>query len=62
MSKLDLSIFEEPDLDAEARDADEADADVDAGKVVAHEEVKAWLRTWGTPDAGPPPKSWGLDD
>ncbi len=62
MSKLEVSIFDEPDIEAEERDADEADADVKAGRVIPHEEVVKWLRTWGTPDAGPPPKSWGLDD
>lgn len=35
-----------------------AEADADAGRVVPHSEVAKWLRTWGTPDEGPPPKSW----
>lgn len=62
MSKPEVSIFEDETLDAEERDADEADADATAGRVVAHADVKAWLRTWGTPDAAPPPASWKLDD
>ena len=62
MSKPEISVFDDPDLDAEERDADEAEADVKAGRVVPHEDVVKWLRTWGTPDAGPPPKAWGLDD
>ena len=28
----------------------EAWADVAAGRVYNHEEIVAWLRTWGTPD------------
>jgi predicted transcriptional regulator len=36
----------------------EAEADADAGRVVPHSEVRKWLLTWGTPDEGPPPKSW----
>lgn len=36
----------------------EAEADADAGRVVPHSEVANWLRTWGTPDEGLPPKSW----
>lgn len=35
-----------------------AEADADAGRVVPHSEVAKWLKTWGTPDEGPPPKSW----
>lgn len=32
-------------------------ADAEAGNVVAHEEVVAWLKSWGTPDELPPPLS-----
>ena len=39
-------------LDAKAR------ASVAAGHVVSHEEVAKWLRTWGTPEEGPPPREW----
>lgn len=35
-----------------------AEADADAGRVVPHAEVAKWLKTWGTPEEGPPPKSW----
>jgi predicted transcriptional regulator len=35
-----------------------AEADIAAGRLVPHEEVAKWLRTWGTPESGPPPESW----
>lgn len=35
-----------------------ADADVAAGRVVPHEDVVRWLRTWGTPDETPLPGPW----
>jgi hypothetical protein len=35
-----------------------AEAQAAAGKCIPHEEVAKWLRTWGTPESGPPPKSW----
>lgn len=42
------SIFE---IDEEAEAAADAEgmADVAAGRVVPHEDVAAWLDTWGTP-------------
>ena len=51
------SIFHEDD-EADARRYAEAMADLDAGRVVPHEEVRAWLETWGTPDEKPAPESW----
>ena len=35
-----------------------ADEDIAAGRVVPHEEVAKWLRTWGTPDEKPMPREW----
>jgi predicted transcriptional regulator len=43
-------IFEEIDEDAEARAIVEAESDIDAARLVAHENVVKWLRSWGTPD------------
>lgn len=31
-------------------------ADAEAGRVAAHEDVRAWLSTWGTEDEGQPPE------
>jgi predicted transcriptional regulator len=52
--KPEPSIFEEADADDVAADA-EGLADLDAGRVVTHDRMKAWLLSWGTPDELPPP-------
>jgi predicted transcriptional regulator len=36
---------------------DEGIAAADAGKLVDHEDVVAWVRSWGQPDELPQPKS-----
>ncbi len=36
----------------------EAEADVEAGRVVPHSEVARWMRAVGTPDEFPMPASW----
>jgi predicted transcriptional regulator len=45
----------EIDEDAETRAIAEAEADVAAGRLVPHEEVVKWLRSWGKPDELPCP-------
>lgn len=35
---------------------EEGICDADAGKVVAHEDVVAWVRSWGQPDELPMPE------
>ncbi|GLK50287.1 antitoxin RelB2 [Brevundimonas intermedia] len=62
MARPEPSIFNPPDAEADERSLAEAEADFAAGRVVPHEEVSKWLLTWGTPEEGPPPASWGLDD
>jgi predicted transcriptional regulator len=49
------TIFDEIDGNAEARAIVEAEADIKAGRVVPHEDVVRWLRSWGTPDELPCP-------
>jgi len=49
------TIFDEIDQEAEARTIAEAEADVAAERVVPHDEVVKWLRSWGTPDELPCP-------
>ena len=55
---VERGIFEEPDPEAEARADAEAEADIAAGRIVSHEKVAAWLKTWGTPDEQPMPREW----
>ena len=55
---VERGIFEEPDPEAEAAADARARADVAAGRVIPHDKVVAWLRTWGTPGEGPPPAEW----
>lgn len=50
------SIFDVlPDEALEARLDAEAEADYTAGRVVPHEKVVEWLKSWGTPDELPRP-------
>lgn len=52
-----FTLFEESEEELAAAAA-EAEADFAAGRCVPHEEVAAWLKTWGTPDYKPMPRSW----
>jgi predicted transcriptional regulator len=54
----DPSIFETIDLEADEQAMREGEADADAGRVVPHDEVIEWLRTWGSADDRPPPAEW----
>lgn len=54
----DFDPFEEADAEADAALIAEAEADFAAGRCVPHEEVAAWLDTWGKRERVPPPKSW----
>lgn len=54
----DREIFEEPDPEAIAASDARAREDIAAGRVVPHEAVAKWLRTWGTPDWKPMPREW----
>jgi predicted transcriptional regulator len=50
------SIFDEIDEGAEGRAVQEADAAIREGRVISHEAMVRWLRSWGTPDELPPPE------
>lgn len=54
-AKLDPRVFTEDEIEEARLDA-QALADVEAGRVVPHEEVAAWLRSWGTPNELPRPR------
>ena len=52
-------LFETLDDDTEARALAEAEADVAAGRVISHEAMTRWLRSWGTDHELPPPECDG---
>jgi len=54
--KLEPAIFDVPDEADDARREAQAVADVEAGRVISHEAMKAWLLSWGKPDELPPPQ------
>jgi predicted transcriptional regulator len=58
MAKPEPSIFDEVDQTAEDAADAEGVADIEAGRVVPHDEVVEWLKTWGGPDETPPPDKW----
>ena len=58
MSALEKSVLDDLTDEEDARRLAEAEADIVAGRVVPHEEVAAWLDTWGTPDEKPAPAHW----
>jgi predicted transcriptional regulator len=58
MSEIEESIFDDVDDEADEQAMLEGEADADAGRVIPHEEVAKWLRTWGKPGETPPPPEW----
>jgi predicted transcriptional regulator len=54
--KPERSIFDEIDVDADMAADAEGLADLDAGRVISHEAMKAWLLSWGTADELPSPQ------
>lgn len=54
--KPEQSIFDEIDVDADRAADAEGLADLDAGRVVSHDAMKAWLLSWGTAEELPPPQ------
>ena len=55
MAKPEPSILDDVDEAAERAAEAEADADVEAGRVVDHARVREWLKTVGTPEQAPTP-------
>ncbi|MBO9559652.1 MAG: CopG family transcriptional regulator [Caulobacter sp.] len=53
--KPERSLFDEIDIDADMAADAEGLADLDAGRVISHEAMKAWLLSWGTAEELPPP-------
>jgi predicted transcriptional regulator len=54
--KHEPSIFDEIDPAAEAAADARAEADWKAGRVVGHEAVVHWLRSWGSGNRMPRPR------
>lgn len=52
------SIFDQADAEADVRLEAEGLADAKAGRLIPHDEVCAWLETWGTAAETPPPERW----
>jgi predicted transcriptional regulator len=50
------SIFDSIDEDAEAKAIAEAEADIAAGRVVPHDKVVAWIKSWFTDKELPRPE------
>lgn len=55
MAKLEPTLFDEIDADAERAADLRAEADVAAGRTISHKAMRAWLLSWGGPDESPPP-------
>jgi predicted transcriptional regulator len=54
--KPEPALYDDPNAPELARQR--ALEDIQAGRVVPHEKVVAWLKTWGTPDEKPMPPEW----
>ena len=50
------SIFDQVDEEAERLADERAEADIAAGRVISHEAMMRWIKSWGTPDELPPPE------
>lgn len=55
--KIEPAIFDETDDAAEAAADARAEADIAAGRVISHEAVSRWLKSWsdGAPTPAPKP-------
>ncbi len=55
--KIDKTIFDElaTNRDAEAAADARAEADVLAGRLISHEGMTRWLKSWGTGKRAPKP-------
>jgi predicted transcriptional regulator len=56
MARTEPFFFEQIDRGAEDRALEQAKADVAAGRIISHEAMVRWLRSWGTPNELPPPE------
>jgi predicted transcriptional regulator len=55
--KIEPSLFDEIDDEAEAAADARAEADVAAGRTISHEAVSRWLASWANGAPTAPPKA-----
>jgi predicted transcriptional regulator len=46
--KVDTSLFDASDAEAESKADARAEADVRAGRLISHGAVRRWLASWGS--------------
>jgi predicted transcriptional regulator len=51
-----FDLFDEIDEAQDARLIAEVEADFAAGRVISHQAVVRWIKSWGAPDERPPPE------
>jgi len=56
MSEPETALFEKPDPQVEDAALAEAEAAIAKGRVISHDAIRKWLRSWGKPNELPPPK------
>jgi predicted transcriptional regulator len=55
--KMERTLFDHSDPEAEARADARAEADVRAGRLVSHGAVRRWLASWGSSKPLPRPRA-----
>ena len=50
------TLFDKVDPKTEAQAVEDAEAAIAKGRVISHEAIRKWLRSWGKPNELPPPK------
>jgi predicted transcriptional regulator len=56
MAKTEPSVLDDVDPKTEERALQEAEKDIEKGRVISHAAIKKWLRSWGKANELPPPK------
>lgn len=55
--KIERTLFDAADAEAEARADARAEADARAGRLISHGAVRRWLASWGSGRPLPRPRS-----
>ncbi len=56
MAKTESTVLDGVDPGTEERALAEAETAIAKGRVISHQAMKKWLRSWGKPNELPPPK------